>query len=98
MKIELNQNKVFFNNGSEKKRNPPPACPTMCPLFQNVTFEDITIQGALQAGIIHGEPNDLLKGLRFHNITFVEKPTRGWHCQYVADDFIATNVSPMLKC
>ena len=82
----------------EKKRNPPPACPTMCPLFQNITFEDITIQGALQAGIIHGEPNDLLKGLRFHNITFVEKPTRGWHCQYVADDFIATNVSPMLKC
>eukprot|EP00943_MAST-04B_sp_MAST-4B-sp1_P004327 g4327.t1 len=82
----------------ETPRNPPPPCPTMCPLFQNVTLEDIVILGAVHAGVIHGVSNDFLKGLKFRNVTFIEKPKHGWDCQYVADDFISENVSPPLKC
>ena len=71
----------------KKRRDPPPPCPTMCPLFQDIHFEDITVLGAAKPGFISGEPNDFLKGLHFKNVSFVEKPKKDWFCRYVADDF-----------
>jgi len=70
-----------------------------CPAFQNISFEDIVITGAESAGGIYGFKGDLLQGLRFRNVTFVNKPKRGWDCGYVnLTNFEATGVDPPLKC
>ena len=38
----------------EKPRDQPPPCPAMCPVFEDVRFQDIVVQGAKQAGLIQG--------------------------------------------
>eukprot|EP00945_MAST-04E_sp_MAST-4E-sp1_P006216 g6216.t1 len=68
----------------KKRRDPPPPCPTMCPLFQDIHFEDITVLGAAKPGFISGEPNDFLKGLHFKNVSFVEKPKKD--CDAMSDE------------
>ena len=82
----------------EKPRDQPPPCPTMCPVFEDVRFQDIMVQGAKRAGLIQGFARNLLKGLSFYNVTFLKKPKHGWDCQYVAKDFKAKDVYPPLKC
>ena len=72
---------------------------TICPRFEGVVFEDITIRGAQRAGDINGFEHDPLYGLTFRNVTFETAPKQGWTCGYVdLDTFSATDVSPMLKC
>jgi len=70
-----------------------------CPLFRNVTFEDIRITGAARAGDINGFLGDQLEQLTFRNVTFQQTPARGWTCGYVdLDSFVAKDVSPPLEC
>ena len=70
-----------------------------CPIFQDVTFEDIVVTGARTAGDINGFKGDLLKGLTFRNLTFKETPKQGWSCGYVDQaTFSATAVNPPLSC
>lgn len=70
-----------------------------CPIFQDVTFEDISVLGAARAGDINGFKGDLLRGLTFRNVTFIETPKALWSCGYVdLDSFTADNVDPPLKC
>eukprot|EP00040_Diaphanoeca_grandis_P025822 m.143692 g.143692 ORF g.143692 m.143692 type:complete len:466 (-) comp30331_c0_seq1:38-1435(-) len=70
-----------------------------CPLFKDVSFEDIVITGAARAGDINGFKGDLLQGLSFKNVTFKHLPPSGWTCGYVdLSSFSATDVVPPLKC
>ena len=70
-----------------------------CPLFEDVTFQDIRATGAVRAGDIAGFRGDLLRGLRFDNVTFAERPKQGWQCGYVdLASFSATGVDPPLRC
>ena len=70
-----------------------------CPVFNNVTFEDIHATGAARAGDIAGFKGDLLRGLTFRNVTFATKPAKGWTCGYVdVATFKATQMSLPLKC
>ena len=69
-----------------------------CPIFQNVSFEDIVIAGATRAGDINGFPGDLLRDLTFKNVTFKETKG-GWSCGYTdAASFSAVDVDPPLMC
>ena len=73
--------------------------PWDCPTFSNVRFENISILGAARAGDISGFKGDLLQGLTFKNVTFVETPPNAWSCGYVnLTSFRADNVSPPLSC
>lgn len=70
-----------------------------CPVFEDISFEDIAITGAERAGDINGFKGDLLQGLRFKNVTFQTKPKHGWTCGYVnLTSFEATSVEPPLAC
>ena len=70
-----------------------------CPLFENVSFEDISITGARRAGDLAGLPGDPLRGLRFRNVSFRHLPPQGWHCSHVdLKSFVAEDVSPPLHC
>eukprot|EP00041_Stephanoeca_diplocostata_P014180 m.255214 g.255214 ORF g.255214 m.255214 type:complete len:484 (-) comp19612_c0_seq1:225-1676(-) len=70
-----------------------------CPLFADVSFEDIVITGAARAGDINGFKGDLLQGLRFSNVSFVNTPALGWKCGYVnTSSFSAIDVRPPLAC
>ena len=70
-----------------------------CPIFKDIAFEDISIAGAVSAGNINGFKGDLLQGLRFKNVTFVEEPKSGWTCGYTdLASFSAVNVKPPLHC
>jgi len=70
-----------------------------CPLFKDITFEDITVTGAARAGDINGFKGDLLQRLTFRNVTFKEAPKEGWTCGYVdPTSFVAVNVNPPLTC
>lgn len=77
---------------------PMPPCPTMCPIFENVTFEDIAVHGAVTAGSIAGLPEDHLHHLTFRNVTFENAPTNTWKCTHVDADYVAEGVVPPLKC
>ena len=71
-----------------------------CPIFSNVTFEDISIAGAARAGDINGFKGDLLRGLTFRNVTFATPPAVGWSCGYVdVATFAASGMAALpLKC
>lgn len=70
-----------------------------CPIFKDITFEDIAIAGAVRAGDINGFKGDLLQGLSFKNVTFVEKPEQDWTCGYTdLASFSAVDVKPPLRC
>ena len=53
-----------------------------CPIFQDITFEDISVKGADCAGNIAGFKGDLLEGLVFRNVTFETPPKDGWRCAH----------------
>ena len=70
-----------------------------CPIFKDITFEDIAVAGAMRAGDINGFKGDLLKGLSFKNVTFAKKPVGGWSCGYTdLASFSAVDVAPPLSC
>ena len=70
-----------------------------CPIFQNVTFEDIAITTAKRAGDINGFQGAQLKGLTFRNVSFKEEPAEGWQCGFIdLDSFVAEDVHPKLEC
>lgn len=54
-----------------------PANEGNCPIFQDISFEDIIATGAQRAGDIHGFEGDLLRGLSFRNVVRCLDPV---HC------------------
>lgn len=76
-----------------------PALEGDCPIFKDISFEDIVIAGAVRAGDINGFKGDLLRGLTFRNVSFTEKPKGDWTCGYTdLTSFSAIDVSPPLTC
>jgi len=70
-----------------------------CPIFENVSFEDIRVTGAKRAGDIAGFKGDLLEGLSFKNVSFETPPAGGWNCGFVdLHTFSAVNVTPPMTC
>lgn len=70
-----------------------------CPIFKDIAFEDISIGGAVRAGDINGFEGDLLRGLSFKNVSFMERPQVDWTCGYTdLASFSAVNVKPPLIC
>jgi hypothetical protein len=68
-----------------------------CPIFENVTFEDISATGAARAGSIAGFDGDLLTGLTFRNVSV--PTTKSWDCGFVdVASLTMFDVSPPLKC
>ena len=50
-----------------------------CPAFEDITFEDVRATGAARAGDINGFKGDLLRGLRFRNVSFATPPKQARH-------------------
>ena len=70
-----------------------------CPKFKDIRFEDMVITGAARAGDVNGFKGDLLEGLSFKNVTFVNKPKQGWNCGYVnLTSFSAPGMDPPMDC
>jgi hypothetical protein len=43
--------------------------PTKIPAIRNIRFDRITIAGSRRAGIIHGLPDSIIRGIAFSDIT-----------------------------
>ena len=70
-----------------------------CPIFKDISFEDISIKGADCAGNIAGFKGDLIEGLTFRNVTFDTPPKDGWRCGYVdPKTFSSGGMTPALQC
>ena len=71
-----------------------------CPVFDGISFEDISVAGAEMAGDIYGLPGSKLRHLSFRNVSFQTKPVKSsWKCGLVnLKTFTSTNVNPPLKC
>lgn len=70
-----------------------------CPIFEDISFEDIRATSAVRAGDIAGFKGDLLQGLSFKNITFETAPKTGWNCGFVdVRSFSAVDVAPPMSC
>ena len=72
--------------------------PWDCPIFEDVSFEDIVVTRTKRAGDINGFYGNLLRGLRFKNVT-IDRWETGWSCGYVnLTTFEAESVIPELRC
>eukprot|EP00756_Hemistasia_phaeocysticola_P057929 Hpha_TRINITY_DN34539_c0_g1::TRINITY_DN34539_c0_g1_i1::g.96428::m.96428 len=87
---------IDLSYGEKPDPNPPP-CPTRCPLFSDVLFDNITVTGAVRAGAITGTDRNPLRSLAVRNLSFLTPPDHGWSCKDVAV-LEATNVTPALSC
>jgi polygalacturonase len=76
----------------------PPEHRSGSPLLRNVTFEDITIASAGQAGEFHGLPEDCMEGLTLRNITVLDQNTT-WYCDNAdSKSLTVEDVSPPITC
>jgi hypothetical protein len=95
---ENSQKRTLFGQNRTCHVNVP-ALEGDCPIFKDITFEDIAIAGAVRTGDINGFKGDLLQGLTFKNVSFAEKPKGDWTCGYTdLASFSAVDVNPPLTC
>ena len=96
MSIELRYHPLLPNRTCHVNRE---ALAGDCPIFSNVSFEDIAVTGAARAGDLNGFDGDLLHGLSFRNVTFKEAPKQGWTCGYTdLASFSQVAVDPPITC
>mmetsp|Transcript_20854 Transcript_20854/g.42941 ORF Transcript_20854/g.42941 Transcript_20854/m.42941 type:complete len:143 (+) Transcript_20854:343-771(+) len=78
--------------------HPPPKRRSGAPLFFNVTFENISVESAGEAGKIVGFPEDCLQGLSLRNIT-IKGGAAKWTCDYIdLDSLDVFDVTPPVTC